>query len=144
MKLKTVTVQYEYNYCKTEQILKILSQFVFLPSYFLTPVTFFILLISGIWYIFIWKGTPQYPVFRLVITLIKKETKFSSYMRKFKWDLCKVIYEEGLPNIWGNAQIFHHIHMRRPLVIYDLAWHPIPLNFLILYMRKILFSFISV
>ncbi len=22
---------------------------------------------------------------------------------------CKVIYEEGLPNIWGNAQIFSHI-----------------------------------
>ncbi len=22
---------------------------------------------------------------------------------------CKVIYEEGLPNIWGNAEIFNHI-----------------------------------
>jgi hypothetical protein len=29
-------------------------------------------------------------------TLIKKKIKFSSYIRKFS---CKVIYEEGLPNI---------------------------------------------
>ncbi len=35
-------------------------------------------------------------------TLIKKKTKFSSYIRKFRWDRCKVIYEEWLPNIWGG------------------------------------------
>jgi hypothetical protein len=39
-----------------------------------------------------------------------KKTKFSSYIRKFRWDRgCKVIFEEGFPNIWGNAQIFNHL-----------------------------------
>ncbi len=33
------------------------------------------------------------------------------------------IYDEGLPNIWGNAQIFHRI-MKRLLVIYDFAPDP--------------------
>ncbi len=51
-----------------------------------------------------------------------------SYMRK------------GDPNIWGNAQIFSP-YMRRPLVIYDFT--PGPSDFLI-YMRKILFYFLSV
>jgi hypothetical protein len=38
---------------------------------------------------------------------------------------CKVTYEEGLPNIWGNAQIFPHgPFMRRPLDIYDFATAP--------------------
>jgi hypothetical protein len=33
-------------------------------------------------------------------TLIKKKTKFSSYIRKFGWDRLKShIYEEGLPFI---------------------------------------------
>ncbi len=32
---------------------------------------------------------------RTLCTLIKKKTKFSSYMRKIKWDRL-VIYEEGL------------------------------------------------
>ncbi len=43
--------------------------------------------------------------------LIKKKTKFSSLMRKFRWDRLQshiLIYEEGLPNVWGNAQIFNH------------------------------------
>jgi hypothetical protein len=31
--------------------------------------------------------------------LIKKKRKFSSYIRKFRWDLVQVIYEEVLPNI---------------------------------------------
>ncbi len=39
-----------------------------------------------------------------VSTLIKKKTRFSSYIRS-----CKVIYEEGLPNRRGNAQIFNNI-----------------------------------
>ncbi len=43
-----------------------------------------------------------------VCTLIKKKIKFSSYIRKFEWSSCKVIYEEGLPHIWDNAQIFPH------------------------------------
>ncbi len=38
----------------------------------------------------------------LPCTLIKKKIKFSSFIRKF-------VYEEGLPNVWGNAQIFPHI-----------------------------------
>ncbi len=44
----------------------------------------------------------------------KKENKFSSYTVKGNSDgiWCKVIYEEGLPNIWGNAQIFSP-YMRR-------------------------------
>ncbi len=34
-------------------------------------------------------------------------------------------YEEGLPNIWGNAQIFPYIWgLKRPLVIYDFAAAP--------------------
>jgi hypothetical protein len=40
-------------------------------------------------------------------TLIKKNIKFSSYMRKLSG--YKVIYEEGLPNTRGNTQIFSHI-----------------------------------
>ncbi len=39
-------------------------------------------------------------------TLIKNKIKFTSYIRNSEWSSCKVIYEEGLPNIWGNAQIF--------------------------------------
>jgi hypothetical protein len=56
-------------------------------------------------------------------TLIKKKTKFSSYLRKFRWDWVKAIYEEGLPHIWGNAQIFSP-YMRRSLVIYVFAPEP--------------------
>jgi hypothetical protein len=43
---------------------------------------------------------------RCTRTLIKKKIKFFSFMGKFS---CKVIYEEGLPNIRGNAQMFNHI-----------------------------------
>ncbi len=46
----------------------------------------------------------------------KKEIKFSSYIRK--WSSCKVIYEEGLPNIWGNAQIFNHLHCKKELAVF--------------------------
>ncbi len=56
----------------------------------------------------------------------KKKTKFSSYIRNFRWDWVQ-IYEEGLPKMGGNAQIFHHICGGRSLSIS-------------LYMRKILFS----
>ncbi len=50
----------------------------------------------------------------------------------------KVIYEEGLPNMLGNAQIFPP-YMRRSLVTYDFA--PDPSEFPNTYMRKILSSF---
>jgi hypothetical protein len=52
--------------------------------------------------------------------LIKKKIKFSSYILQgnSEWSSCKVIYEEGLPNIWGNAQIFPHIWGRLS-VIYE-------------------------
>ncbi len=53
---------------------------------------------------------------------------------------CKVIYEEGPPNIWGNGQIFNH-SMRRPLVIHDFATDSFWIS---LYTRKIFFSFLSV
>ncbi len=44
-------------------------------------------------------------------TLIKKKTKFSSLYRKLRWDQVQshTVYEEGLPNIRGNAKKFHHI-----------------------------------
>jgi hypothetical protein len=50
-----------------------------------------------------------------------KKTKFSSYIRKLRWDRLQVIDGEGLPNMGGNAQI---PNMRRPLVIYDFANAP--------------------
>jgi hypothetical protein len=79
----------------------------------------------------------------LIICLIrtdKNETKFSSYIGKFRWDRVQS-YEEGLPNIGGNAQILSP-YMRRSLVIYEFA--PTPSEFPNTYMRKIFFSFLSV
>ncbi len=52
-------------------------------------------------------------------TLIKKNV--SPYIRKFRWD--RVQEQEGLPNIWVNAQIFS-LYMRRSLVIYYFALNP--------------------
>ncbi len=46
---------------------------------------------------------------------------------------CKVIYEEGIPNIWGNAQIFHHIWGGRQ------SYMTLQLNFLIYEDKFILF-----
>ncbi len=34
---------------------------------------------------------------------------YLSYIRKSEWSSCKVIYEDMLPNLRGNAQIFNHI-----------------------------------
>ncbi len=46
----------------------------------------------------------------IIGTLIKKKRKFSSYiLGTSDGGGCRVIYEERLPNIWGNAQIFSHI-----------------------------------
>ncbi len=73
-------------------------------------------------------------------TLIKR-IKFSSYIRKFRGSY-KVIYEERFPNIWGNAQIFPHTYMRRPLVIHIWLCNCSTLNFLI-YEENLLFFFIS-
>ncbi len=75
-------------------------------------------------------------------TLIEKKIKFSSYRRNFRAEQLQSQYVEGLPNIWGNAQMYPHICMRRPLVIYSFATAPfwISLNT----MRKIWFSFLSV
>ncbi len=63
---------------------------------------------------------------------VKKKRKFS-LLRKYRRDRVQVIYEEGLPNIWGNAQIF--IHIQKSL-------HPISSIFF--NMTKILFSFLTV
>ncbi len=57
-------------------------------------------------------------------TLIKRKLNFPHIQGNSNGIGCKVIYEEGLPNIWRNAQIFHRICMRRPLVIYDFAPDP--------------------
>ncbi len=73
-------------------------------------------------------------------TLIKKKIKFSSYTRKFRW-------EQFQSNIWLTAssfmEIFVHflIYIRKPFLIYDFATAPL---WIYLYMRKILFSFLSV
>ncbi len=60
-----------------------------------------------------------------VLCTDKKETKFSTYTVEGNSDGigCKVIYEEGLPNIRGNAQIFSP-YMRSSLVTYDFAPDP--------------------
>jgi hypothetical protein len=63
--------------------------------------------------------------YSMATTMIKKNTKFSSYLRKFKWEMHKYFY-----------QIYEE------LVIYDFL-PPIPLNFLI-YEKKIYLIFLSV
>ncbi len=67
----------------------------------------------------------------------KKKIKFSSYIRKFS---CSVIYEVGLPNIWGNAQIFHHVYEEAGSHIYDFATASF-LNFLIYIWGQFYFLF---
>ncbi len=73
----------------------------------------------------------------------KKENQiFLIYKENSEWSSCKVIYEEGLPNIWGNAQIQY-------FSIYEEAvsdiWHCncSILNFLI-YEENFIFFFIAV
>ncbi len=39
----------------------------------------------------------------------KKKSSFPHTQGNSEWGSCKVIYEEGVPNIWGNAQIFNHV-----------------------------------
>ncbi len=74
-------------------------------------------------------------------TLIKKKKKFSSHIRKSRWDQLQS-HIWGLPNTWGNAQIFNHKWGGRwSIVIYDFAIDPFWISF---YMRKMWFSFLSV
>jgi len=56
-------------------------------------------------------GLSDLFMFHLVLCTVKKEKKIFVYTRKFRRDRVqsKVIYEEGLPNIRGTAQIFSHI-----------------------------------
>jgi hypothetical protein len=55
--------------------------------------------------------------------IIKRKQNFPHIQGNSDGIRCKVIYEEGVPNIWGNAQIFSPF-MRRSLVIYDFAPDP--------------------
>ncbi len=51
-------------------------------------------------------SSPSTVIYLKAALIKKKKTKFSSYIRKFRWDRlvqCHVIYEEGLSNIWRNA-----------------------------------------
>jgi hypothetical protein len=72
---------------------------------------------------------PEFPY-------IKVKFDFLFYLRR-------LIYEEGLPNIWGNAQIFNHIQYEEAVTKIWLCNRSL-LNFLVQYMRKIFFFFISV
>ncbi len=71
----------------------------------------------------------------------KKETKFSSYIGIFRWDRVKVIYEEGLPYIWGNAQIFSPDTYEE---VVSHIWLCTRYIWISLYVRKISFLFLSV
>jgi hypothetical protein len=57
--------------------------------------------------------------------LIKKKRKFSSYTR-VEWSSCKVIYEEGLPNIiiYEEMRKFYPKYEEAVIVIYDFATAP--------------------
>ncbi len=72
--------------------------------------------------------------------LIRKKIEFSSYIRKFR-------VEQLQSHIWGTASWYirkcanFSPYLRRPFVIYDIANAPF---WIFLYMRKILFSFLSV
>ncbi len=44
----------------------------------------------------------------------KKEIKIFLCIKKFEREQLQCHIWEGLPNIWGNAQIFPHTYMRRP------------------------------
>jgi len=72
----------------------------------------------------------------------KKEKKiFLIYKAIQNGTVAQVIYQEGLPKVWGNAQIYNHIWGLRPLAIPDFATAPF---WIFLNMRTILFSFLSV
>ncbi len=55
----------------------------------------------------------------------KKENQIFLLYKEIQNRAVAKSYEEELPNVWGNAQIFHHIWgLSRPLVIYDFATAP--------------------
>ena len=62
------------------------------------------------------------------VALIKKKTKFSSCIRKFRWD-CVQSHILGRDSLHMRKCANFSPYMRRPLVIYDFT--PDPLNFLI-------------
>ncbi len=69
-------------------------------------------------------------------TLIKKKIKFSSYIKKFEWSSCKVIYD------WRRGKYLRiSSYIRKPYLIYDFGTAPLWIS---LYMAKIWFSFLSV
>ncbi len=74
------------------------------------------------------------------ITLIKKKIKFSSYIRKFR-------REQLRSHIWLTAASFMgkyfriSSYIRKPFLIYDFGTAPLWIS---LYMKKILFYFLSV
>ncbi len=73
-----------------------------------------------------WRTVPRYTDKKEnQVFLIYKEIQSGAVAKSY-------VYEEGVPNICGNAQIFPY--MRRPLVIDDFATAPIRIS---LYMRKI-------
>jgi hypothetical protein len=59
-------------------------------------------------------------------SLIKKKTKFSSYIRKFRRDRVQrlILYEEGLPFIYRRKCANLSLYMRIPSVIYYFATDP--------------------
>ncbi len=73
-------------------------------------------------------------------TLIKKNIKFFSYIRKFRM-------EQLQSHIWLTASSYMgkylliSSYIRKPFLIYDFATAPLWIS---IYMRKILFSFLSV
>ncbi len=73
-------------------------------------------------------------------TLIKKKMKFSSYIRKFKMEqLQSYIWLTASSYMGKNLRISSYI--RKSFLIYDFATAPL---WIALYMRKTLFSFLSV
>ncbi len=61
--------------------------------------------------------------FFVVVTDIKRKQNLPHIKGNSDVIGCKVMYEEGLPNTWVNAQIFSP-YMRRLLVIYEFAPDP--------------------
>jgi hypothetical protein len=56
-----------------------------------------------------------------VSALIKKKTKFYSYVRKFRWYRVKKSHMRKGFLIYEEMRKFFPIYMRRPVVIYDFA-----------------------
>ncbi len=79
----------------------------------------------------------------VAVTLIKKKSKFSSLKGKFR----EIRMEQLQSHIWLTASSYMgkylriSLYIRKPLLIYNFATAPLWIS---LYMRKILFSFLSV